>query len=91
MDWADDPWATCDLEISNFTNVMHCEKMAREVLAPIPTACQHLFHILGTLSEQNSQKECMLEHIKQCAKLVTVERVRKYNLMMKVMVISYGL
>jgi len=51
MDWADDPWATCDLEISNFTNVMHCEKMAREVLAPIPTACQHLFHILGTLSE----------------------------------------
>lgn len=41
--------------------------MASDILEPISTACEHLFDILGTLSENSNQEECILEHIKQCA------------------------
>lgn len=41
--------------------------MASDILEPISTACENLFDILGTLSENNNQEECILEHIKQCA------------------------
>jgi len=41
--------------------------MAIDTLEPISTACENLFDILGTLSENSNQEECILEHIKQCA------------------------
>jgi len=106
MDLADDPWTTRNLENRNFTYVcayvMRSENWPAVSLAPIPTACEHSFHIIWSLSEKNSQEECILEHTKLCArknitsnsvtarisKLVPAERVRKYNIIMKVMVLS---
>jgi len=41
--------------------------MASDTLEPVATACEYLFDILGTLSENSNQEECILEHIKQCA------------------------
>jgi hypothetical protein len=41
--------------------------MASDILEPISTACEHLFDILGTVSENSNQEDYILEHIKQCA------------------------
>jgi hypothetical protein len=64
IDLADDPWATRNLENRNFTYVIYdlclCYaqwKQESGILAPIPTACEHVFHILGTFSEKNIIKK----------------------------------